>query len=566
LKSNDERAGEPSIGFEVRDYRGCERASLVCNPIALLAGRNGQGKTSIAQALAAVLAGKPIPLPGVTKAAAGKLVRTGAKAAFVTANSAGGTARIDWPACMVRASGPAPPAASDYAAGVENIVAASPSERARVLGSYLHSQPDRVDLSAAMADLGFRAEAIDAIWQLVEESGWDAAHSARRDRGVELKARWREVTGAVYGSRVGASWRPDLADDEANENDLIAAVVRAKHAHETAIGAAAVSTAERERLATAAGKLDAATDALRGAEERADALAAQLDQATLARAALPDATGRAGLPCPHCGAFVLIEQVNLVERRLVTAPAATMAPADLKKVRLAVAEADGTINRLKAALVTADQAVETARHELQNSAEAANYLNALPPATSAPGEAETAKAALDRAEDKLTGWRKKREADDLHRRIASNEAVLDLLAPDGLRARKLARVLDLFNATLRGRSEAAGWGVVSVEADGMALVYDGRAYALLSTSEQYRVRAVLQIVMAEMDGSAMVVIDAADVLDAPTRSGLFALLGAAGLPALVAMTLSRREQVPDLAPAGLGASYWIEAGIVEALL
>jgi hypothetical protein len=43
------------------------------------------------------------------------------------------------------------------------------------------------------------------------------------------------------------------------------------------------------------------------------------------------------------------------------------------------------------------------------------------------------------------------------------------------------------------------------------------------------------------------------------------MLEAAGLPALVAMTLSRREQLPNLATAGLGKSFWIEAGIAEPL-
>jgi hypothetical protein len=88
---------------------------------------------------------------------------------------------------------------------------------------------------------------------------------------------------------------------------------------------------------------------------------------------------------------------------------------------------------------------------------------------------------------------------------------------------------------------------------------------LCSTSEQYRVRAVLQVAMADLDHSAMVVLDAADVLDGPTRSGLFALLVEASMPALVCMTLSRREQVPDLAAAELGASYWIEGGVAQPL-
>jgi hypothetical protein len=63
----------------------------------------------------------------------------------------------------------------------------------------------------------------------------------------------------------------------------------------------------------------------------------------------------------------------------------------------------------------------------------------------------------------------------------------------------------------------------------------------------------------------MVVLDAADVLDGPTREGLFDLLTEVGLPALVCLTLTRPEQVPDLAAAGLGMSYWLDSGVVRPL-
>ena len=94
----------------------------------------------------------------------------------------------------------------------------------------------------------------------------------------------------------------------------------------------------------------------------------------------------------------------------------------------------------------------------------------------------------------------------------------------------------------------------------------GLPYPLLSKSEQYRVRAVFQVAMAIIDGSDLVVLDEADILDGPTRSGLFKMLDAAtqeGLAALVCMTLSRRDQAPDLAAIGLGRSYWLEAGVAE---
>jgi hypothetical protein len=44
---------------------------------------------------------------------------------------------------------------------------------------------------------------------------------------------------------------------------------------------------------------------------------------------------------------------------------------------------------------------------------------------------------------------------------------------------------------------------------------------------------------------------------------LIDMLAHARIPALVCMTLSRRDLAPDLAAARLGRTYWIEGGIVS---
>jgi hypothetical protein len=46
---------------------------------------------------------------------------------------------------------------------------------------------------------------------------------------------------------------------------------------------------------------------------------------------------------------------------------------------------------------------------------------------------------------------------------------------------------------------------------------------------------------------------------------LFEMLIQVAIPAVVCMTLSRREQCPDLAKLELGRSYWLAGGILEPL-
>ena len=92
--------------------------------------------------------------------------------------------------------------------------------------------------------------------------------------------------------------------------------------------------------------------------------------------------------------------------------------------------------------------------------------------------------------------------------------------------------------------------------------YGGTIYLLLSESAKFRVRVVLQIAMAMMDRSQVLVIDAADILDKGGRNGLFKAVKTAGLPVMISMTFDGQELMPDLGKAGIGRSYWIEGGVV----
>ena len=511
------------IRLQIRDFRGCERADVELNPIALVAGRNGAGKTSIAQGAAAALTGNALPITGITKRDAAVLVRSGAETAVALVRGESGTARVDWPAAEVTTSG-APPVASLYAAGLSSIaVMMTPVERARVLSEYLKAEPVIEDLAAALTETatgehsshGFADQAtVTALWELIRAKGWDGAHQARREAGAELKGRWRQITGPAYGPRLAASWRPDLADEELSEDQLMAAVDEA--------------IANRERA------ISAVTDSERtAASEKSAAIERDLNAARDRRAALPTGEQPTPTPCPHCGGALVMRRVSQAEVRLEAA-GARLTDDELRANRRAIAELDGQIENLLGQRIAA--------HRERIAAES---------------------SAVTRAENRLAQFRKKRDADEIHRRIAGNDQILDLLAPDGLRGRKLAQVLDAFNrGPLAELAEAAGWRSVALDPV-MALTYGGRPYALLSTSEQYRVRVVLQVAMAQLDGSPVVVIDAADVLDAPTRAGLVHMIRASHLHALVCMTLSRVDQLPDLAEAGFGASYWIEAGRAE---
>lgn len=548
----------------IRNVRGCERADLDVDTIALLAGLNRAGKSSVAEAVGAALTGQAGAGRLGSRDSLGIMVRTGASDAGVEIANDSGTTMMMWPSGRGRTEGDGP-TSSVYAVGLSSLVSLAPKERARVLAEYLHADPTLDDLAVALAAHGWDRAFAEQVWQRLTEQGWDGFHKLRQERGAELKGQWRQIVGGgqSYGSKIAAAWRPDLA--ELREGDLLAAVGRAKADVENAVAAAAVSSAERDRLVGEAAKLDEASgNALRTDAEvtkAAEALAA----AQQARLACDPAERALTVPCPHCKAPIIVRATDLAGGFTLEMPdKAALDDAEVKRRRNAIATADGRVAHAHDELNLARRAQAEAKAAVERAEQAAARLKSWPAAVETGTNAEAAREALQRAEVKLREFRTKVEADKRHREIEGNEALLGILAPDGLRAKKLAETVEVFfgETGLRGLTDAAGWEPVTVDAD-MGLWLGARPYAVLSTSEQYRVRAVLAVGMAKLDGSDLIVLDAADVLDGPTRGGLLAMLDAAGTPALVCMTLTRREQVPEPARE---FSYWIAGGVAEPLV
>jgi hypothetical protein len=144
----------------------------------------------------------------------------------------------------------------------------------------------------------------------------------------------------------------------------------------------------------------------------------------------------------------------------------------------------------------------------------------------------------------------------LAKQIAQNKLIADALAPEGVRKMVVSRGVEQFNKSTAYLSNLAGWPIVNVTED-LNVSYGGRAYVLLSESEKFRCRITLQCVMAKMDKSEIMVIDAADILDKFGKNGLFGILAKVGIRTLVTMTLAKPESMPNMAANNMGQSIWI---------
>lgn len=547
--------------LSIRNYRGVERADIEIAPIALVAARNGGGKTSTIQAMQAAALRKAVMVPGGTIKEAGRFVRRGADGGSITLTGSAGSVTIGYPKCKVGEDGTGP-RIGEIAAGLVRISGLKPADRAAALAPFMpKAKPTKDDLAAAMRDAGYSAESVEKTWASIEARGWDALHKDAAEHGTKLKGKWEATTGETWGSEKAKTWRPagwsDAIAATAPE-DLAKAAALADDALLKALSAGAVG--EHEAAALREKVLAAEHVDLTAREEAVTEAASALENAQAARRGLPAVADNAQ-PCPHCGRSVLVDQPYKGAPVLKVAAIEAVDAATLKARRLAIADADGTVERLKGEMTDAETALSQARRiiadgeaaaaklETQAGAGTQNLVDEARAALAAANEAVRIRKAGDEAAGYFAAWVK-------------NAALVAAVGPDGLRKAAMARALGDLNTALKACSEPAGWGTVRID-EALDLWLGAEAFADLSESLQFRVDVTVQVALAAIEQAECVLIDRADMLDSRGRNGLFNMLVAAGLPALVAMTANKAALVPDLGGMEIGRTYWIENGVAE---
>lgn len=541
----------------VSNFRGLADLRANAAPLLLLAGSNGAGKSSACMAISAAASGTLLP-EGLTKKAAGLLVRDGADLAAVELETGVGTASVMYPA-VERSTTGIWKDISEVAAGLTDLAAIKPAERAEVLIRLIGATPTADDLRAALVEQAISADVIEEVVKQLPK-GWDAAHAYFKEGSAKIKGKWEQATGERFGKAKAEGWRPKdwkPGMETLTAEDCADAIARAESALQEAQRDQGATQAQIDAWQAEVDDLGKRRDAVTAARADRDA---QLDRELEAAKALEalgvrPQPGAEPLVCPCCAA-----QVRLRDGALVRG-------------------GEDDHNDLLEAAQHWDRAAEVARKAKEAAALAQRYLDAAEAnlkaaqdakirLETAGGEAsdntaaiEAARAELAKAQAVADMRRRVTDATALAAKIGHAAVIVDLLDKTGLRQAKLAEALGEFNGELVQVCRSAGWAPVHVDAD-MAVTYGGRPVSLCSAGEQYRARITLQLAVAAREGAELVVIDGADILDKAGRNGLFAAIRAQGIEAVIGMTISKREDVPDLAKAGLGESVWIESGHV----
>ncbi|AOI98132.1 AAA family ATPase [Burkholderia sp. LA-2-3-30-S1-D2] len=565
------------LGIRTADIR-------LAKPVGLFTGPNGAGKSSLQEAVRMALTGDTVRV--ALKKEYGSLVTEGADGGQIVVACGEQANSVMLPGGKMKrelADDPRLPLVLD----AQRFAHLSAAERRAFLYDLMGVKIGVDEMRARLLDkLGFRADAVPAsaaarlaaITPMLR-AGFEAAQKEAADRARGAKQSWRNATGETYGSQKGATWRPapvefdeaalrKLTGDRAALDDRIGELQQQIGAADAADNAARARASRIADLRTRAAGYAKAVELAQLADEQVAEFLPKVEALRVRAGAAPAGTE---CTCPECGA--LLRYLNGV---LLAAAAAGARDAD----------AAAKLPEYEQGLKTLQNAAANRKRDLEAADSAATQLRALEDDAEDSGAA-AARESGDAARSELADFQRRRKQLDtdiatlreierraagaadlakqaaaLHEDVAAYEAIADALAPNGIPADLLSEALTPMNERLVALANLSEWADVTITPE-MEIFADGRAYALLSESERWRVDAHIAAAISHFSGLKLLVLDRADVLVGPERDRLLYWLDDLAYTeqidtALVFMSL---KTPPGGLPEAIEA-FWVEDGQV----
>lgn len=600
--------------IEVTNFQGLRHAALaVSEPVLLVSGFNGAGKSSLLDAISMALTGQPRRVS--LKKDMAKLVTEGAKKGEAVVSWTGATGEQE-SAAVALPSGKGAPLVDlpclPFVLDASKFAALDEKERRRVLFGLTGASASPNEIAKRLADKGAEACLIERIKPMLR-TGFDAAVVQAKEYASEARGAWKAITGEAYGSEKAEVWEPETVtaievkpeDLEAVSRELSVVELDLSEAQQTIGGhKAAMAAADQRQQRIAELRETAALLQRRQHKLGNDSADLKHWQGQLAAAEAAAAGGKQGLV--HDMARNLADWQALALRTAgvreadsdLTTPWAVLEEMDRAKLLLERYTAEhGTLAETGAAdaqlakrvsefqgyVDNLSRTVANDERDLKASQDAAAQLQALEvetagiPTAEAMANAEQAIHDLRQQRDRLMA--KQQALQDAHRAQADRGKIIteaaghhtavkswtliaDALAPTGIPAEILAGALAPVNTMLADLSAAAGWQPVQIGSD-IGVEFGGRAYGLLSESERWRCDALLAIAIASLSGLRFVVLDRYDVLDLPSRGQIIRLLMARTQDGTLDSAIIAGTMKAPMAstPPGLQA-VWVEGGVI----
>ena len=541
-------------------------------PVAVFAGKNYAGKSSLQEAIRMALTGETVRVD--LKKDYGALVTEGQESGFVEVTTPDATYSVVLPSGKgAHSDNPALP----YVLDAQRFARLTADERRAFLFGLMGLSAGGPAVKERLTARGCDAAKIEASMPLLR-AGFAAACDESKNKARDAKAAWRAVTGETYGAVKAAAWKTNKpmvneADLKQAREDLVAidAGLETETAKLGAMQGAATAAADsagrlddlrkkagryagiqdklnkdeaelkqwQERVAETKAKASGAANALRPNRYSPECGAALLwgNGTLMPYAKQPvDQEARANLPEYERALKLMETSVANGRRDLAAADAAAVA---LREIESAAGEAAPSDEEIAAQR----QRVDTIKHGRGNQQAAIRLLEDAQRAA-AEADKKTADAARHHAD--VEAWTK----------------IADALAPDGIPGELLTEALGPINERLHSNAGMAEWEQVVIHSD-MRITYGLRNFALISESEKWRTDAMIAEAVSHLAGVKLLVLDRFDVLDLKGREDLLFWLDGMAQDGDIetALIFGTLKAVPALNFAAVEA-HWIENGAV----
>lgn len=557
-------------------------------PITIFAGKNGAGKSGLAEAIRMALVGESVRVS--LKKDYSQLVSEGqergfaevgidgTKHVFVTIPDGKSTPAAEYVA----------PTALPYVLDAQRFAKLPSDERRKFMFGLMGLAAGGAGVKKRLSDKGCDAKHIEAIIPMLR-AGFDSACKEAQGKARDFKTEWRAITGETYGEKKAETWAVEagtydaeaLAKVEKQALDLVSTIAEANQCLGSLQADFKRHTDSAQRLAELKAK---------SAKQSQIESKLLLDETELTSwetkveetKRLAANVQRVGLIHDLARALKLVETVN----ELPTSPALIKYESEFGAVDTVPAqpnaEAVAKLAEYEKALQLMKNAVVNDKRDLADSVAATKAIAEIDAMGPAPDKAEieAAKshlheltvlheicikevAAIKSVESaSAMAAKKTSSARTAHESVSAWIEIADMLAPNGIPSEMLAEAIGPLNSRLAVSSGVAEWAYVTIDKDMQVLASD-RPYALLSESEQWRVDAMIAEAISHLSGLGVLVLDRFDCLDLKGREDLIAWLDVLATDkeiesALIFGTLkSQPSGLPDTF-----ASFWIEDGVV----